>query len=142
MKKFLGYVLLLLAGVSFAPNEAQAFWHGRYWGAGGFYHPGWGCGWRCGGPGWRGPGWVGPAVVAPAVVAGAVGAAVVAEPPYVPPAPVVEYSSVPPLGSIYPALPAGCVLAPRNEINFYQCPGYRVRPQYGPNGLHYRVVPE
>ena len=71
-----------------------------------------------------------------------VGGAVIAAPPYAPPAPIVEYGSVPPIGSIYPVLPAGCVLAPRNDINFYQCAGYRVRPLYGQNGLHYRVVPE
>jgi len=142
MKKLFAFILLALAGLTTMPNEAQAYWHGRYWGGGGFYHPGWGCGWRCGGPGWRGPGWAGPGWVAPAVVAGAVGGAVVAAPPYAPPAPVVEYSSVPPIGSIYPTLPAGCVLAPRNQINFYQCAGYRVRPLYGQNGLHYRVVPE
>lgn len=81
MKKLLAFILLALAGLTTMPNEAQAFWHGRYWGGGGFYHPGWGCGWRCGGPGWRGPGWVGPGWVAPAVVAGAVGGAVVAAPP-------------------------------------------------------------
>jgi hypothetical protein len=75
-------------------------------------------------------------------VAGSVGAAMVAAPPYAPPEPVVQYSPVPPIGSVYPTLPGGCVLAPRNEINFYQCPGYRVRPLYGKNGLFYRVVPE
>jgi hypothetical protein len=137
MKKFLVLILFAIAGTTVAPSDAQAFWHGRFWGGGGFYHPGWGCGWRCGGPGWAERGWVGPAVVA-----GTVGAAMVAAPPYAPPEPVVQYSSVPPIGSVYPSLPGGCVLAPRNEINFYQCPGYRVRPLYGKNGLFYRVVPE
>lgn len=152
MKKILALILFSLLGTTLFPSDANAYWHGRYWGAGGFYHPGWGCGWRCGGPGWRGPGWGGPGWVAPAVVAGSVGAAVVAAPPYAPPplpaatqiasAPIVQYSAVPPIGSIYPTLPAGCVLAPRNQINFYQCAGYRVRPLFGKNGLFYRVVPE
>jgi hypothetical protein len=115
MKKILVMILFAIAGTTVLPSDAQAYWHGRYWGGGGFYHPGWGCGWRCGGPGWAERGWVGPAVVA-----GAVGAAVVAA----------------------PSLPEGCVLAPRNQINFYQCPGFRVRPLYGKNGLFYRVVPE
>lgn len=132
MKKILIMILFAMAGATALPIDAEAYWHGRYWGGGGYYHPGWGCGWRCGGPGW----------VAPVVVPESVGPAVSAPPPYAPPAPVVEYSAIPPIGSIYPSLPVGCVLAPRNEINFYQCAGYRVRPLYGKNGLFYRVVPE
>lgn len=144
MKKFFVFVLLALAGVAALPQDAEAYWHGRYWGGGRFYHPGWGCGWRCGGPGWHGAGWVGPAVAAGVVGAGVVEGAPYAAPVIInqPGAPVIQYSAVPPIGSIYPTLPTGCVLAPRGEINFYQCAGYRVRPLYGPNGLHYRVVPE
>ena len=49
MKKLFAFILLALAGLTTIPNEAHAYWHGRAWGAGGAYHPGWGCGWRCGG---------------------------------------------------------------------------------------------
>jgi hypothetical protein len=147
--RYVLYVLIAMSGLAALPNAAEAYWHGRPWGWGGYYHPGWGCGWRCAGPG---PVWAPPP---PAVAAGAVG--VVAAPTVVEPAPVaaapvvatpavvappVTYTAVPPIGSVYPTLPAGCVLAPRREINFYQCPGYRVRPLYGHNGVFYRVVPE
>lgn len=154
----LALMALLSLGSLTMSTEANAYWHGYRGGWHGYgwhgaygWHGGPGC-WRCGG-GW-GPG--------PAVAAGFVGAAaaasvvaaesapVVVAPPAVyvqPGATVVEpvgaaaISSIPPVGSKFPTLLPGCVLAPRNGINFYQCEGFRMRPLYGGNNLFYRVVP-
>jgi len=152
--RFLTLVFLALISLTSLTmsTDAQAYWHG--------YRPGWhggwvgwhgGYGWR-GGPGcWRcGGGW-GPGPVIAAGVVGATAAGIVAAesapvvvqqaPVVVEPAPVVSTSIIPPIGSKFPALLPGCVLAPRNGINFYQCEGFRMRPLYGGNNLYYRVVP-
>lgn len=153
--KIFAYALLGLVGLTTltAATDVQAYWHGY---RGGWRGPGWGGGcWRCG------PGWVGPAAVVAgtaAVVEGSTAPPVVVEqapaPVYVQqPAPQVvvaapgpvasaagEYS-IPPIGSTFPNLLPGCLLAPRNGINFYQCQGFRMRPLYGGNAFYYRVVP-
>ncbi len=148
---FLGLISLTSLTMS---SDAEAYWHGYRGGWHGGWAGGWhgGYGWR-GGPGcWRcGGGWgPGPVIAAGVVGATAVGvaAAEAAPPAYLQQAaPVVvesapiSTSSIPPIGSKFPALLPGCALAPRNGINFYQCEGFRMRPLYGGNNLYYRVVP-
>lgn len=157
MKIFASVLLGLVALISLtATTDAQAYWHG--------YRGGWrGPGWR--GPGWGGcyrcgPGWVGGAVIASSavateeVVAGSTSPQVVVEqaapavyaqqsgPVVLAPGPVPPSSySIPPIGSTFSNLFPGCVLEPRNGINFYQCQGFRMRPLYNGNNFYYRVVP-
>jgi hypothetical protein len=166
--KIFNYVLLALIGLTTltAATDVEAYWHGYRggWREGpGWRGPGWGGGcWRCG-PGW-GPG----AVVAGAVVGATIAEATspppvivqqVPTPEYVQqpaqvvvapagnmpvpvpvPVPVAQYA-IPPIGSTFPNLFPGCFLSPRNNINFYQCQGFRMRPLYGGNNFYYRVVP-
>ena len=44
-------------------------------------------------------------------------------------------------GDIYAALPAGCVAKPYGGVAYYNCGGWWFSPNYGANGLYYRVVP-
>lgn len=149
--KFFTIVLASLMGLitlTIATN-AEAYWHGYRGG----WRGGWGDCYRCG-PGW-GPG---PAAVEAAEVANVESrpAVVYENPPIVvapqvqAPVPVtqtvpasgaVKETSIPPIGATYPNLLPGCVLAPRNGINFYQCQGFRMRPLYGGNSFYFRVVP-
>lgn len=146
--KFFTFFLLGLVGLVTltATSNAEAYWHGY---RGGWRGPGWGgpgC-WRCG------PGWAAGAVVAGATVVESAPPQVVVEqapPVYASqpqqivvapgPVPVTPYS-IPPIGSTFPNLFPGCVLEPRNGINFYQCQGFRMRPLYNGNNFFYRVVP-
>jgi len=161
--KFFTIVLASLMGlitVTIA-TDAEAYWHGYRGGWRG--DPGWrGAGWggcyRCG-PGWGPAGFVGGAaavetaeVVAaesrptviyenpPVVIAQQTQVPVLASPGAITSGAMVE-GSIPPVGATYPNLLPGCVLAPRNGINFYQCQGFRMRPLYGGNSFYYRVVP-
>jgi len=164
--KFFTIVLASLMGLITLTiaTDAEAYWHGYrggWRGGPGWRGPGWGGCYRCG-PGW-GPGWGAAGVVAGAaavesaeiVAAESRPAVVVENPPVVvqqaqapvqapqgalPPGAIVE-TSIPPVGATYPNLLPGCVLAPRNGINFYQCQGFRMRPLYGGNSFYYRVVP-
>ena len=142
-------------------TDAEAYWHGYrggWRGGPGWRGPGWGGCYRCG-PGWGPVGVVAGAaavenaeVVAaesrptvvyenpPVVVAQQAQPSVLVSQGVAPPAVVTE-SSIPPVGATYPNLLPGCVLAPRNGINYYQCQGFRMRPLYGGNSFYYRVVP-
>lgn len=162
MKLFSIVLSSLMAMITLSiATDAQAYWHGYrggWRGGPGWRGPGWGGCYRCG-PGW-GPGWGAAGVVAAGAAAAETAAVVAAEsrpPVIVEGAPVVVSqpvqvpgavvagtvmeTSIPPVGSTYPNLLPGCVLAPRNGINFYQCQGFRMRPLYGGNGFYYRVVP-
>jgi hypothetical protein len=111
-------------------NGSYAYGNHYYGGTtySGAYHPpavvnqyyGTGC-YNCGG--WSGAG---------AVAAGAAGLAVGAAA-----ASAAAYSN----GDIYAALPYGCSYAPYYGAAYYNCAGTWFVPNYGANGLYYRVVP-
>ncbi len=110
-----------------------------YYGA---YHPpatvnnyyGTGC-WNCGG--WSNANADTAAAVAGGLAVGAVvGAAAAsnaAAASYPPPAPYV-------IGTMYAALPAGCLYQPNAGRSYYLCNNTWFSPYYGANGTYYRVV--
>jgi hypothetical protein len=116
---------------------------------GGAYHPpatvnnyyGTGC-WSCGG--WSTTNDAGAALVgglAAGTMVGAAAASSAAAASYnaayaPPPPPVVGY----PLGTIYAALPTGCLYQPSGGRTYYLCNNTWFSPYYGANGTYYRVV--
>ena len=45
------------------------------------------------------------------------------------------------MGAIYPTLPGGCMQQPVNGQTYYLCGNTWFSPNYGANGVYYRVVP-
>jgi hypothetical protein len=45
-----------------------------------------------------------------------------------------------PYGDIYAALPVGCAYAPYYGVAYYHCGYSWFSPNYGANGIYYRVV--
>ena len=45
------------------------------------------------------------------------------------------------MGAIYPTLPSGCTQQPQNGQTYYLCGVTWFQPNYGANGVYYRVVP-
>lgn len=72
-------------------------------------------------------------MVAGAAIAGAANANAAASAPPPPP-------PIPPVNTVYAALPGNCVYKPAGSVNYYECGNYWVEPSFGANGVYYRVV--
>jgi hypothetical protein len=60
---------------------------------------------------------------------------------YSAPAPVVIQPPPTPIGSVAYVLPAGAQSANINGVQYYVAGTTYYRPQFGPNGVYYQVVP-
>ncbi|MFO7706546.1 MAG: hypothetical protein R6V84_00075 [Desulfobacterales bacterium] len=56
-----------------------------------------------------------------------------------PPPPAQAQTGAPPVGTMVPELPSGCVSSPKNGIEYYNCGGVYYRPAFQGNNLVYVV---
>lgn len=79
-------------------------------------------------------------VVASTAAATTTAAATAAPPaPAQPPPPAQAQTGAPPVGTMVPELPPGCVSSPKNGIEYYNCGGVYYRPAFQGNNLVYVV---